>query len=52
LKLTDADFLDVFRIAHRVFAGRMITDINTHHLVKQILLSSPHLLKLGFKLLF
>jgi digeranylgeranylglycerophospholipid reductase len=52
LRLTDGDFQDVFRIAHRVFAGRTITDINTHHLVKQILLSSPHLMQLGFRLLF
>ena len=52
LKLTDADLVDVFRIIHRVFAGRTITDINTHHLVKQMLLSSPHLMKLGFRLLF
>ncbi len=52
LKLTDNDFRDVFRIANRVLAGRTITDINTHHLVKQILRSSPHLLKLGFRLLF
>lgn len=52
LKLTDDDFQEVFRIAEKVFAGRTVTDINTHHLVKQILLSCPHLLKLGFRLLF
>jgi digeranylgeranylglycerophospholipid reductase len=52
LKLTDDDFQDVFRIAEKVFAGRTIADINTHHLVKQILISCPHLLKLGFRLLF
>ena len=52
LKLTDDDFLEVFRITEKVFAGQTITDINTHHLVKQILLSCPHLLKLGFRLLF
>jgi len=51
LKLTDDDFEDVFRIAEKIFHGKTVSDINTHHLVKQILLFSPHLLRLGFRLL-
>jgi len=52
LKLTDKDYTAVFAIASKIFSGQKITDINTHQLVKQILLHSPHLLRLGFRLLF
>ena len=52
MKLGDDDFKDIFEIAEKLFGGVTITDINTHQLVKQILFSCPHLLKLGFKLLF
>jgi digeranylgeranylglycerophospholipid reductase len=52
LKLTDDDYETIFKIARKIFAGKQINDINTHQLVKQILLASPHLLKLGFRLLF
>ena len=51
LKLTDRDYQTVFGIAGKSLTGRMVTDINTRHVVKQILLHSPHLLRLGFKLL-
>jgi digeranylgeranylglycerophospholipid reductase len=52
LKLTDKDYSSIFAIASKTFSGQKVTDINTHQLVKQILLQSPHLLRLGFKLLF
>jgi digeranylgeranylglycerophospholipid reductase len=51
LKLTDDDFEDVFRVAEKIFHGKIVSDINTRHLVKQILFFSPHLLRLGFRLL-
>lgn len=52
LKLDDDDFEDIFRVAEKIFRGNAVTDINTRRLVKQILLFSPHLLKMGFRLLF
>jgi len=52
LKLSDKDFVDIFGVAEKIFSGKTITDINTRQLVKQILLHSPHLLKVGFRLLF
>ena len=51
LKLDDRDFEDIFRVAEKIFGGRAVTDIDTRRLVKQILLHSPHLLKVGFRLL-
>jgi digeranylgeranylglycerophospholipid reductase len=52
LKLTDKDYEAIFRIARKIFGGKTVNDINTRQLVKQILLHSPHLLKMGFNLLF
>ena len=52
MKLADEDYLTLFEIARKLFAGRMVNDIDTHQLVKQILLASPHFLKMGFRLLF
>jgi digeranylgeranylglycerophospholipid reductase len=52
MKLTDGDYGTIFAIASKIFAGKKIDDINTRQLVQQILLHSPHLLRLGFKLLF
>ncbi|MBE0432098.1 NAD(P)/FAD-dependent oxidoreductase [candidate division WOR-3 bacterium] len=52
LRLDDEKFEDIFRVAEKIFHGSIITDINTRRLVKQILLYSPHLLKVGFRLLF
>ena len=51
MKLSDKDLEDVFRIAEKIFHGRTVSDIDTHYIVKRILLHSPHLLKLGFRLL-
>jgi digeranylgeranylglycerophospholipid reductase len=51
LKLDDDDFENIFRAAEKIFHGSAVTDIDTRRLVKQILLNSPHLLKLGFRLL-
>ncbi len=51
LKLTDNDFQTIFRIAEKIFRGKPVKDINTRQLVRQILLASPHLLGLGFRLL-
>jgi digeranylgeranylglycerophospholipid reductase len=52
LKLTDRDFNDIFKIGKKIYEGKTIHDINTRHLVKEILLSSPRLLRVGFNLLF
>jgi digeranylgeranylglycerophospholipid reductase len=52
LKLTDREYNEIFKIAKRIFKGKTIDDINTKHLVREILLSSPRLLWLGFRLLF
>jgi len=52
LQLTDRDYTTIFAIAGKLFTGQKVTDINTHQLVMQILLHSPHLLKIGFRLLF
>jgi len=52
MKLNDEDYRTIFAIASKIFTGQKVTDINTHQLVKQILLHSPHMLKLGFRLLF
>ncbi|UCD05748.1 MAG: NAD(P)/FAD-dependent oxidoreductase [candidate division WOR-3 bacterium] len=50
-KLDDRDLQKIFDIGERIFRGKTVTDINTQHLVRQILLASPHLLGLGFRLL-
>jgi digeranylgeranylglycerophospholipid reductase len=52
LKLTDRDFNDIFQVGKKIYEGKTIHDINTRHLVKEILVSSPRLLKVGFNLLF
>jgi len=51
-KLDDRDLQKIFDIGERIFRGKTVTDINTRHLVRQILLVSPHLFALGFRLLF
>jgi digeranylgeranylglycerophospholipid reductase len=50
-KLDDRDLQKIFNIGERIFRGKTVTDINTRHLVRQILLASPHMLGLGFRLL-
>lgn len=52
MKLTDEDYETVFAVARKIFTGKQVNDINTHQLVKQILLHSSHLLRMGFRLLF
>lgn len=52
LQLTDRDYATIFAIAGKIFTGQKVTDINTRQLVTQILLHSPHLLRMGFRLLF
>jgi digeranylgeranylglycerophospholipid reductase len=52
LKLTDHDYREIFRIGKRIFEGNTIDNINSRRLVREILLSSPHLFGLGFSLLF
>ena len=52
IKLDDDKLMEIFKIGKRVYAGRRVDDINTRTLVREILLSSPVLLKLGFTLLF
>ncbi len=51
-KLREEDYAEIFRIGRRIFRGKAIEDINVKHLVKQILFSSPRILRIGFKLLF
>jgi digeranylgeranylglycerophospholipid reductase len=51
LKLTDRDFNDIFHVGKKIYEGKTIHDINTRRLVKEILVSSPRLLKVGFHLL-
>jgi digeranylgeranylglycerophospholipid reductase len=50
-KLDDRDLQKIFDIGEKIFRGKTVRDINTRHLVRQILLASPHLLGLGFRLL-
>lgn len=50
-RLDDRDLQKIFDIGEKIFRGKTVTDINTRHLVRQILLASPHLLGLGFRLL-
>lgn len=52
LKLTDKDLNTIFKIVGKIFAGKQVTDINTHQIIRHIVLHGPHLLRLGFKLLF
>ncbi|UCD19744.1 MAG: NAD(P)/FAD-dependent oxidoreductase [candidate division WOR-3 bacterium] len=51
-KLTDRDFEEGCKLGTKLFRNKTVSDINTHLLVRQLLLLSPQLLKLGFRLLF
>lgn len=50
-RLDDRDLQKIFDIGEKIFRGKTVNDINTRHLVRQILFTSPHLLGLGFRLL-
>ncbi len=52
IKLTERDLDEVFKISRRIFEGQTVKDINMHRLVKELLLSSPRLFRLGFRLFF
>lgn len=52
LKLAEKDYKQIFNIGKRIFAGKTISDINTRHVIKEIIFSAPHLLPISFKLLF
>ncbi len=52
LKLKDKDFKEIFKVGKRIYEGKKITDINTHYLVKKVIMSSPQLLGVGFRLLW
>jgi hypothetical protein len=52
LKLSNRDFAEIVRIGKKIFTGKTVDNINSRRLVKSILLSSPQLLRIGFKLLF
>ncbi len=52
VRLGDNELKDIFKIGKRIYAGKKVDDINTKILVREILLSSPGLLKIGFTLLF
>ncbi|UCG91359.1 MAG: geranylgeranyl reductase family protein [candidate division WOR-3 bacterium] len=52
MKLSNNEYSEIFKIGKKFFNGEKIDDINTHLLVKHLLLSSPRLLRIGFNLLF
>ncbi len=52
LKLNERDYSEIFNISKRVFDGHTVSDINMRSLVKELLLSSPRLFRVGFNLLF
>lgn len=52
LKLNDRDFDSIFTIGERIFKGKTIHDINTRHIVKEVLFHSPHILWRACNLLF
>ena len=52
LKLNDKEYKEIFKIGRKIFEGKKVSDVNMHHLVKDIVLSSPRLLRLGLNILF
>ncbi len=52
LKLIERDYSEIFNISKRVFDGHTVSDINMRSLVKELLLSSPRLFRVGVNLLF
>jgi digeranylgeranylglycerophospholipid reductase len=51
-KLSDEDYVKIFRVGRKIFSGKTIHDINTRKMVGEILLALPHLMRLGIKIAF
>ncbi|MGB9720479.1 MAG: geranylgeranyl reductase family protein [bacterium] len=52
LRLKDEDYVKIFEIGKKFFAGKIIHDINTRQLVKEVIKNLPYLLPLCLRLLF
>ncbi len=52
LKLNEEDYKQIFELGKRFFAGKTIDDINTHKLVREVVINLPYLLPLCLRLLF
>lgn len=52
LKLTDKEYKEIFKIGKKIYEGKITNNIDIRYLVKEILLSSPRIFKIGFRLLF
>uniref|UniRef100_A0A7C4XE84 Geranylgeranyl reductase family protein n=1 Tax=candidate division WOR-3 bacterium TaxID=2052148 RepID=A0A7C4XE84_UNCW3 len=52
LGLGERDCIKIFNLGKKFFANKTITDINTRELVREVILSLPHLLPLGLRLIF
>lgn len=50
LRLKGDDYIKIFKLGKKFFSNQVITDINTRKLVKDIILSLPHLIPIGLKL--
>ncbi len=51
-KLSDEDYVKIFKVGRKIFSGKTVTDINTRKMVGEILLALPHLMRLGIKIAF
>jgi digeranylgeranylglycerophospholipid reductase len=51
LKLDEDDYRKIFEIGKKFFEGRIIKDINTHELVREVIINLPYLLPLCLRLL-
>lgn len=52
LKMTDKEFEKIFDVSRKIFEGTTVQDISIRRIVTRILLSSPHILRIAFNLLF
>lgn len=52
LKLTDRDFEQIFDISRKFFEHTEVQNISIRRIVTRLLLSSPHILRIAFNLLF
>jgi digeranylgeranylglycerophospholipid reductase len=52
LKMTDQEFEKIFDVSRKIFEDTTVQDINIRRIVTRILVSSPHILRIAFNLLF
>jgi len=52
LKLTDIEFEKIFEISQSIFENTTVNNISIRRIVTRILISSPHILRIAFNLLF